>query len=236
MNRTTWIIFAVFTIGILATLIIISGNSKLDVKQIDTNAVQVASSQNGNIGDHIFGKVDSKVTLIEYGDFQCPPCASIHPTIKTVIEEYKDQIQFVFRNFPITTSHPNAKAAAGTAEAAGLQGKYWEMHDKIFESQSAWSNLGGTERTDFFAGYAKDLGLDIDKFDSDLSGTTNSVSVNEKINFDYALGKKAGVDATPTFYLNGVKLSQDELSDKVKLKKAIDAELVKAGIELPNSI
>lgn len=236
MNRTTWIIFAVFAIGILATLVIMSNNSKLNVEQIDPVAIQVASSQNGNIGDHIFGKVGSKVTLIEYGDFQCPPCGSIHPGIKAMIELYKDQLQFVFRNFPITTSHPNAKAAAGTAEAAGLQGKFWEMHDKIFESQSDWSNLSGTERTDFFAGYAKDLGLDMDKYNADLAGTTNSASINMKINFDYALGKKAGVTATPSFYLNGKLLGEAELGDETKLKDAINAELIKAGIELPSKI
>ena len=227
MNKITWIIFAVVTVGILASLIIFSGNSKLDVSTTDTNAIQIANDQNGNIGDHVFGKTDSKVTLIEYGDFQCPPCGSIHTVIKAITEEYKDKLQFVFRNFPITTSHPNAKAAAGTAEAAGLQGKYWEMNDKIYESQSDWSNLSGTERTDFFAGYAKELGLDMDKYNADLAGTTNSASITMKINYDYALGKKAGVDATPTFYLNGVKLSSDVLGNETKLKEAIDAELKK---------
>jgi len=227
LNKITWIIFAVVTVGILASLIIFSGNSKLDVSTTDTNAIQIANDQNGNIGDHVFGKTDSKVTLIEYGDFQCPPCGSIHTVIKAITEEYKDKLQFVFRNFPITTSHPNAKAAAGTAEAAGLQGKYWEMNDKIYESQSDWSNLSGTERTDFFAGYAKELGLDMDKYNADLAGTTNSASITMKINYDYALGKKAGVDATPTFYLNGVKLSSDVLGNETKLKEAIDAELKK---------
>lgn len=236
MNKITWIIFAVVTVGILASLIIFSGNSKLDVSTTDTNTIQIANDQNGNIGDHVFGKAGSKVTLIEYGDFQCPPCGSIHPVIKAITEQYKDKLQFVFRNFPITTSHPNAKAAAGTAEAAGLQGKYWEMNNKIYESQSAWSSLSGTERTDFFAGYAKELGLDMDKYNADLAGTTNSASITMKINYDYALGKKAGVDATPTFYLNGVKLGSDALGDETKLKDAINAELTKAGIELPNPI
>lgn len=229
MNRITWIIFTVATIGILAMLIIFSGNTKLNVDAIDVNAIQTANAQNGNIGDHIFGNPDSKVTLIEYGDFQCPPCGSIHPKIKAITEQYKDQLQFVFRNFPIATSHPNAKAAAGTAEAAGLQDKYWEMHHKIYESQSDWSNLSITERTDFFANYAKELGLDMGKFNADI--TTSAIS--EKINYDYALGKKAGVDATPTFYLNGTKLDSAVYVDETKLKDAINAELTKAGIELP---
>lgn len=229
MNRITWIIFSVATVGILAMLIIFSGNTKLNVDAVDVNAIQTANAQNGNIGDHIFGNSGSKVTLIEYGDFQCPPCGNIHPTIKAITEQYKDQLRFVFRNFPIATSHPNAKAAAGTAEAAGLQGKYWEMHNKIYESQSSWSNLNITERTDFFANYAKELGLDISKFNADIT----TFAISEKINYDYALGKKAVVDATPTFYLNGTKLDSAVYGDETKLKDAIDAELTKAGIELP---
>jgi len=219
----------VITVGILALLIVFSGNSKLDVSTIDTNTVQTANDQNGNIADHVFGKVGSKVTLIEYGDFQCPPCGNIHPVIKKITEQYKGQLQFVFRNFPIASSHPNAKAAAGAAEAAGLQGKYWEMHNKIYESQASWSSLNSTERTNFFENYAKDLGLDIAKFNTDIAAT----SINEKINYDYALGKKAGVDATPTFYLNGIKLDQNALGDETKLKETINTELTKAGIALP---
>jgi len=233
LNKITWIIFAVFTVGILGLLIIFSNSSKLNVSTIDTNIVQSANSQNGNIGDHIFGKSGSKVTLIEYGDFQCPPCGSAAPVIKAISEQYKDQLQFIFRNFAITTSHPNAKAAAGTAEAAGLQGKYWEMHDKIYASQSDWSNLSSTERTDFFTKYAKDLGLDIIKFNADLAETNDSTSINAKINYDYALGKKAGVEATPTFYLNGVRLDTTVWSNNTKLKDAINTELKKAVITLP---
>ena len=233
MNKISWIIFTVFTVGLLAVLIVFSNSSKLDVSAVNINIIQKANSQNGNIGDHIFGKTGSKVTLIEYGDFQCPPCGNIAPLIKSVTEKYKNQLQFVFRNFPITSAHANAKAAAGTAEAAGLQGKYWEMHDKIYAGQASWSDLSITERTDFFANYAKDLGLDMAKFNADLAGTTNSVSINEKINYDYALGKKAGVDATPTFFLNGAHLDPSAWSDEAKLKSAINAQLTKAGIDLP---
>ena len=185
MNKIKWIIFVALTIGVFGLLIAFSNNSKLDISTIDPNAIQLADSQNGNIGDRIFGNLDSKVILIEYADYQCPPCASAYPTIKKIADQYKDKIQFIFRNFPITTSHPNAKAAAGTAEAAGLQGKYWEMHDKIYDTQSDWSNLSGTERTNFFANYAQDLSLDMDKFNSDISGSTNSTSINKKINYDY---------------------------------------------------
>lgn len=229
MNKTSWIIFTVFTAGILALLIFTSGSSRLDVSKVDTNAIQVANIQNGKIADHVSGKVGSKVILVEYGDFQCPPCASIYPKIKAISEQYKDQIQVVFRNFPIATSHPNAKAAAATAEAAGLQGKYWEMHDKIYEQQSSWSELPGTERNVFFEGLAKEIGLDITKFNNDVA----RVSITDKINYDYAIGKKAGVQGTPSFYLNGVQLESTIFGDDAKLKAAIDSELKKANIALP---
>jgi protein-disulfide isomerase len=229
LNKISWIIFTVITIGIISALVIFSGGKKVDISKVDPNAVQTANSQNGNIADHVFGKVGSKVTLIEYGDFQCPPCASAHPVVKSITNQYKDQLQFVFRNFPITEAHPNAKAASGTAEAAGLQGKYWEMNDKIYSTQTDWSDLSITERSKFFENLANELGLDIKKFNADLQAT----AINEKINFDLGLGKKAGVEATPTFYLDGKKLDTAAYGTEVKFKESINAELEKAGIPLP---
>lgn len=232
MNKISWIVFTVITAGFLAALIIFSGGSKLNVDKIDFLTIQKGGSQNGNIADHVFGKAGSKVTLIEYGDFQCPACGQAHPIIKSVTEQYKDQLQFVFRNFPITTIHANAKAAAGAAEAAGLQGRYWEIHNKIYESQSAWSELNVTDRTTLFVSYAKALKLDIAKFNTDAAST----SVSDKIDYDYALGKKAGVTGTPTLILNGTKLDSSVTNDETKLKAAIDKELGKAGIALPEAV
>lgn len=229
MNKISWIIFSAVTVGALGLLIYFSDSTKTDVSKIDINTIQTADKQNGNIADHVYGKVGSKVILINYGDFQCPGCGSIHPVIKSVTEAYKGQIQFVFRNFPLTDAHPNAKAAAGSVEAAGLQGKYWEMFNKVYESQADWENLTGTERSDFFAGYAKSFGLDVDKFNTDVA----SAAVSKKIDFDKALGTKANVEATPTYYLNGTKLDSKVWSDETKLKEAINTELKKAGIALP---
>lgn len=229
MGKVGWIIFSVIAVGILAVLIATSGNSKLDVSSVDLNVAHSASENSGNIADHVFGKIDSPVTLIEYGDFQCPGCGGAHPRVKAITEEYKDQLQFIFRNFPLTSIHPNAKAAAAVVEAAGLQGKYWEMHNLVFENQQAWSLLTGTERTDTFDGYARQLGLDITKFSTDWA----SEAVAQKITFDQALGKKAGVDSTPTFYLNGVKLDQAVWGDDDALRAAINTELTKANIALP---
>lgn len=229
MNKIKWIIFTTFTIGILVVLVVVSNNSKIDVSKIDVNDIQVANSANDNIADHVFGKIGSKVTLIEYGDYQCPPCANIYPVVKSISEKYKDQIQFVFRNFPITSAHPNAKAAAATAESAGLQDKFWEMHNKIYETQSDWSNLSIAERGTFFENLASELKLDITKFKADIAES----KINEKISYDTALAKKAGVEGTPSFYLNGTLVDSDTYGSESKFKEAINAELTKVGIALP---
>ncbi len=184
-----------------------------DVSSVDLGSVIAASDQNGQIADHTFGKTDSKVVLVEYGDFQCPSCGNAHPQIKKITEEYKDKILFIFRNLPLTSIHPNARAAAGAVEAAGLQGQYWEMHNLVFESQSEWNTLDSTQRTDKFASYAVRLALDKDRFLKDL----DSESVKTKISFDEALFKKTGYEkSTPTFVLNGTKLDDATSSAVVK--------------------
>lgn len=234
MNKIKWIIFGSLAVGAVVFLLLIKNGlipgldslkdtSIVNIEKIDINAIQPANDQDGNIADNVFGNPDSKVTLIEYGDYQCPPCGSVYPLIKTVTEKYKDKIRFVFRNFPITTMHANAKAAAGTVEAAGLQGKFWEMHNKIYENQSDWENLSATERGNFFENYAKEFNLDINKFNIDIAST----SITNKINYDYELGKKAGVEGTPTFYLNGNKLAQDIFGDQTQLSTALDLEISK---------
>lgn len=229
MTRNRWIIFVIIAVGILLLMIISSGNSGIDVSNVNVNAVQAGTNQNGNIPDHVLGKAGSKVTLIEYGDFQCPPCGNIYPVVKSISQQYKNQLQFVFRNFPISDLHPNAKAAAASAEAAGLQGKYWQMHDKLYETQNDWSSLSASDRTNFFDGQAKALGLDMKKFDADMSAT----NVTQKINFDIAVGNKASVSATPTFFLNGKKLDSSAYDTESNFKNTINAELKKAGIPLP---
>jgi len=125
VSRNTWIIFIVICVAILGGLIFLSRQDRADVGEVNTNSIVAASEANGNIGDHVYGSTEGKVLLIEYGDFQCPACASAYPILKEIKEEYKDDLTFIFRNNPITQIHPNAKAAAAAAEAAGLQGKYW---------------------------------------------------------------------------------------------------------------
>ena len=204
MSKKAWIIFVAICVGVLGILVMTSNTKKVDVSSVDSNAVVKASDDNGNIADHVFGKADSKVVLIEYGDYQCPGCKSAYPTAKSLSEKYKDQMAFVFRNFPLTSIHPNAKAAASAAEAAGLQGKFWEMHDELYESQDSWKSLTSSTRGEYFKSLATKQGVDAGKYDTDY---TNE-NVNKKIAFDLELGKKAGVSGTPTFYLNGKIIDQ----------------------------
>lgn len=226
MNKTTWIIFSAVCVALLGSLVIFSRKDKIDVSTIDTSKIQTASVQNGNIADHVRGKLDSKVTFIEYGDFQCPYCEQAHPNINKLNDKYGDKIRFVFRNFPITQIHPNAKAAASAAEAAGLQGKYWEMNEKLYSVRD-WVDSSTDKRTDIFVGYAKEIGVkDIEKFKADMSNP----DVFKKLAYDLAIAGKLGITGTPAFYLDGKKVSDAEAGsvingDASEMFKAIDALL-----------
>ncbi len=229
MNKIGWIIFSAVVVLILGGLIVWTrmANPPIDLAGVENNSVIAASEQNGNIGDHVKGKTDSDIRIVEFGDFQCPSCGGAAPNVNTLMDEYGDRVALVFRNFPLTTIHPNARAASATAEAAGLQGKYWEMHDLLYERQGDWSNQDATKRTETFNQYAEEVGLDIEKFKTDVA----SANVGKKISFDQALGKREGVSATPTFYLNGEKLDEETSSgivqgDLTKIKAKLD-ELLK---------
>ena len=217
MTKTGWIIFSVICVGVLGFLVWNSNANRLDVSDVNVDAVQQASERNGQIGDHVYGNKDAKVTLIEYADFQCPGCAGSHPSVKTATEEHRGDVRFIFRNFPLSQIHPNARAAASAAEAAGLQGKYWEMVDKLFDSQNDWKNDTSDQRTDTFVGYARDLGLSEDTFKRDMGGT----NVAQKIRYDQALGGKSNVTGTPSFFLNGRKLADDEWNSLDKLRETL---------------
>lgn len=226
MNKIGWIIFSVIVVALLGGLVAWTriANPPIDLAGIENNSIVAASSQNGNIADHYTGSEDKKILLVEYGDYQCPSCGGAYPNVKTLMDEYGDKVTLVFRNFPLTTIHPNARAAAGVAEAAGLQGKYWEMHDILYQKQNDWNSLDATQRTNVFNGYANELGLNLDTFKKDIA----SQETAKKINFDLALGKSAKVSATPTFFLNGKQLDEKTSSgivqgDLTKIKEQLDA-------------
>jgi protein-disulfide isomerase len=159
------------------------------------------------------------VTLVEFSDFQCSACAIYYQIVSQVINEFKDSMTFVYRNFPLTDLHPNAKLAAYAAEAAGLQGKYWEMHDFLFTKQSDWSEAG-TAR-DIFAQYAESLGMSVDQFKKDI----DSDAVKNRIAADVTDGNALGINATPTFFLNNRKIENPaNLSDFETLIKDAQVE------------
>ena len=222
MDKKAWIIFVVICVAVLGGMVALSRGNQIDVSKVDETRIIAANESNGGIADHVFGKTDSKVLLIEYGDFQCPACGSAYSNIKDITEQYKDKLAFVFRNLPLTSIHPNARAGAAAAEAAGLQGKYWEMHDKLYEEQNTWSNAAADKRLSYFEGYAKGMGItDINKFKADM----DSKNVNDKINFDLALAKKIGASATPTLLLDGKKIESDVWGSKDKFKAAVEDAL-----------
>lgn len=232
MTRSRWIIFILICVVTLGGLILLSKKDTVNVDSVDPS--KAVSETATEIGDQVYGNKASKVVLIEYGDFQCPGCGGAYPQLKKIKETYKDQIAFIFRNFPLTAIHPNALAAATAAEAAGLQGKFWEMHDKLYENQNAWSSIDASKRTSIYTGYAQDIGLNIDQFKTDLSDP----KIVAKINRDRAFGKKLNVDSTPTLYLNDTKLSSEETTDLVqasgeKLMSKLDAALKAVGTEPP---
>ncbi len=155
------------------------------------------------------GSANPKATLVEFSDFECPACATAHPVVKQLMEKYRSDLRFVYRHFPLQ-QHPNAQIAAEAAEAAGAQGKFWEMHDLLFANNTTLSQ-------DVINGLGLELSLDMEKFTKELS----SGKYKDKVRKDVNDGQILGVDATPTFFLNGKKLKLFSFAD-------LDTEVVKA--------
>ena len=144
--------------------------------------------------DHIRGAPTAAVTLVEYGDFECPYCRSLVPIVDTLRQRLGDQLRFVFRHFPMTSSHPHAFRAAQAAEAAAAQGKFWEMHDLLFTRQQALED-------EHLSAYAAELGLDAERFRRELAAGEHAERVRE----DVRSGSASGATGTPTVYLDGVR-------------------------------
>jgi protein-disulfide isomerase len=175
------------------------------------------------LSQHVDGTSPANVTLVEYGDFQCPYCQQYEATVEQVKAEFKGQVKFQFRNFPLTSLHPNAFAGARAAEAAALQNKYWEMHDLLYQTANwqAWTTA--KDPNPLFESYAKQLGLNGSTFKTDFA----SSKVNDIINADQAEGTKLGITGTPTFFLDG---KQVQISNAVaNFEKVLKAELAKKG-------
>ncbi len=169
---------------------------------------------------HMTGKTDAKVTIVEFGDFQCPACAAAEPNVEKLMSDYagNDNVNFVWRNFPLDTIHPNAHIGAEAAEAAAEQGKFWEMYKVLYEKQNEWASL--PDPISKFLEYAQQLNLDVNKFREAVSAR----KFTDVINSDYKDGESLGVNSTPTFYINGEKMNTYQYEG---LKSKIDEQLNK---------
>ncbi|HMI08982.1 MAG TPA: thioredoxin domain-containing protein [Candidatus Saccharimonadales bacterium] len=179
-----------------------------------------ATETKSNGSDNLYGKLDSPVQLTEFVDFQCEACYAFYPTVKAVKEKYKDQVKFQVKNFPISSAHANSLAAAASAQAAAKQGKFWEMHNLLFERQKMWEN--DTNRDEVFASFANELSLNPDQFKSDVASSETRATINA----DLDEVKRLGGDGTPTFVLNGKKIDNPENSIEA-FSAMLDKELEK---------
>lgn len=203
-----------FSLILIACVIVFGGI--LFVSKKDAAAPKNADGSPVQPTNHVRGDNTKGVTLVEYGDFQCPACGGYYPIVEQVFEKYKNDISFQFVNFPIATIHPNAVLAHRSAEAAGNQGKFWEMYNLLYQNQQSWTNLSAAQAGTSFRSYAESLKLDMNKFDTDQkSQATNSI-----INADVSKGKAAGVSGTPTFFINGKKIENP--SDLEAFNKLIE--------------
>jgi protein-disulfide isomerase len=171
---------------------------------------------------HAIGDAKAPITLEEFGDFQCPPCGLLHPELKTLEHEFGPRLRIIFREFPLAPAHQHAVAAARSAEAAGMQGKFWEMHDLLYENQKSWSNAFDVRP--IYEGYATKIGLDLEKFKRDIS----SEAVAQRIFQDGKRARSLGVQGTPTVFMNGREVPFESLPAE-KLRVLINAELKALG-------
>ena len=190
-----------FIFGVIALVVILGGGvvylartTRPNVPVGDGTVPAISAS------DWWRGTTTPQAVLVEYGDFQCPACRSYQPVVNQLMNEFGDRIEKAYRHFPLP-QHRNAKAAAAAAEAAGRQGKFWEMSDMLYEKQDEWSSEANPENR--LRGYAAAMNLDLSQFQKDL----NDPAIMQKIESDARSGTTAGVNSTPTFFLNGKALA-----------------------------
>ncbi len=199
---------------IWASAVLIIGIIAVGAWSVATNTAPPTNS-NGllsetvSAGDWTKGAQNPKVTLVEYSDFQCPACGAYFPMIEQAVTEYGDRLSFTYRHFPLT-QHKNALVASYASEAAGNQGKFWEMHKIIFEHQTDWAEENNA--SEIFEGYAQELKLDLARFKTDVSST----ETKDAVAHDKETGQRSGVDSTPSFYLNGKKMQNPRSYDELK--------------------
>jgi protein-disulfide isomerase len=218
MNKAFW--------AVIAVVIVIFGGILL----FKSSNANTPSSSSAKPTHHVEGKGTTGVVLVEYGDYQCPFCGQYYPLVKEVEQKYNDQITFQFRNLPLIQLHQNAFAAARAAEAADMQGKFWEMHDMLYENQNAWS--ANPKSLTVFEGYAQRLGLNVTQFRKDFG----SSAVNDRINADIIeFDKTKQEKGTPTFFLDGKKIKPTSLDEFSKLIDQAIADKQKPANSSPST-
>ena len=195
-------------------------------KYIFSPAVDIASKNTPYaIGDndHMQGHPDAPVTVIEYTDFQCPACGAYYPIVKQLLQDMEGKFALVIRHYPLVQIHSNALGAARAAEAAARQGKFFEMYDMLFSKQSEWS-AAAEPHASIFPAYAGRIGLDVDRYRTDVA----DASIDDKINQDKASGNGLGVAGTPTFYVNGEKIANPKSLED--FRTLLEAAVLKAPV------
>lgn len=198
MNRRSQIYIVVGFIVLIVVVTILAALSSGGIQSAGTT-FNTTTTTPITSADHTKGPSNATVSVIEYGDYQCPACGAYEPMVEQLESAYSGKVLFVFRNFPLTQIHQDAMPAAEAAEAAALQGKFWEMHDLLYKDQATWSDTPADQVfVKYYNGYAQSLGLNMTKFTADVS----SSAVSSRIQTDVSAANSASVDHTPTFFVN----------------------------------
>ncbi len=217
--RPFLIIALVLLVAAVGTALLLRSNQRRDSSSRDADT-ELSDKAKKNLS------ADTIVTLEEFGDYQCPPCGQLHPTLKKLKQEYGDRLNFIFRNLPLTKIHQNALLAAEAAEAARVQNRFWEMHDLLYENQSLWKD--DVNPRSIFIQFAKDLDLNTWQFTRDMDGK----QIQMRIEADEDAAAKQGIDGTPTILINGRQL-RAEMTTPEGVRKGIEVMLSPRAVPSP---
>ena len=213
MKWVTLGIVAIIVVGLFGFIVYSSVQKNAERERLANTAFKMADT-----GYYRGATASAQVTMTEFSDLQCPACKANEPFVRQALTDFPKELRLQYKHFPLTTVHKNAMVSAQAAEAAGAQGKFWEMHDLLFERQEVWAESSNPKDT--FVGYARELGLDTDRFQEVMNDPKTQKKIEDQMNE----GINLGVNATPTFYVNGKKV---ETGSYTVLKEAIQKEIKK---------
>jgi protein-disulfide isomerase len=221
-----FVIIAVVLLAAAGAVALMLHNARTQTSTSSTTSSNAGGATAGNAGSPSASPgaaaTSDVVTIEEFGDYQCPPCGNLHPILKTIKNDYGDRVKFVFYNYPLTSLHKHALEAAYAASAASLQGKFWEMHDKLYDNQGIWSDVG--DFRPIALDFARQLGLDVPRFTRDMDG----LKVMGIVSSDNQRATALGVDSTPTVFINGQLIPNERLTAEA-LRKEIAQRLPTKG-------